>query len=93
MSIKKTASHGKQLNTAKDGMEEGSVILTGEGAGPHEWRMSYDEKEWTYLSASWSAKTTVTGIVSGTLCFFQNRMILTNDEKSEWSQSVRIRVK
>jgi hypothetical protein len=93
MSIKKSTPHGKQQNTAKDGVEEGSVILTGEGSGPHEWRMSYDEKEWIYLPASRSSKTTVTGLVPGTLCYFQNRMILANGEKSEWSQSVKFRVK
>lgn len=93
MSVKKPASHRKQQNTAEDGAAEGSVDLTAEGAGPHEWRMSTDEKDWTPLPASLTAKTTVTDLNYGTIYSFQNRRMLTNNEKSLWSQSVKIRIR
>jgi len=93
MSVKNYAIHGKQQNTAEDGVEEGTVDLTAEGAGPHEWRKSTDEKEWTPLPASRTSKTTAKDLISGVLYSFQNRMMLTNDEKTEWSQSVKIRVR
>ena len=92
MSSKYQGHHGKQQNTAKDGVEQGSVDLTAEGAGAHEWRISTDELSWTLLPSSWTAKTTVTDLTPGTVYSFQNRRMLPNNEKSEWSQSVKIRV-
>jgi hypothetical protein len=93
MSVKKNGYHGKQQNTAKDGPEEGTVILTAEGSGPHEWRESTDGVIWILLTASRTSKTSITGLTPGTVYFFQNRRILANSEISEWSQSVKIRAK
>jgi hypothetical protein len=93
MAAKDQAVHGKRQNTAKDGVESGSVDLTAEGAGPHEWRISTDEITWTLLPASLKAKTTVTGLTPGVTYYLQNRRMLPNDEKSEWSQSVKIMVR
>lgn len=90
MSAKNESVHGKQQNTAKDGVESGSVKLTGEGAGPHTWRISTDEKEWTLLKPSRKAKTTINGLKPGENYYFQNQRILPNDEECEWSQSVKI---
>jgi len=93
MSEKQQASHGKRKNTVNDGVESGSVELTAEGAGPHEWRISNDEITWTLLPATLIAKTIVTGLTAGVTYYFQNRMMLRNGEKSEWSQSVKIMVR
>ncbi len=93
MSSKDPAAPGKRQNTAKDGVETGSVDLTAEGAGPHEWRISTDVITWTFLPASLKAKTLVTGLTPGVTYYFQNRRMLPNDEKSEWSQSVKIMVR
>jgi len=68
------------------------VDLTGEGAGAHEWRISTEEINWTLLPASLIAKTTVPDLTPGTVYYFQNRRMLPNNEKTEWSQSVKIRV-
>jgi len=93
MSEKQQASHSRRKNTVKDGVESGSVDLTAEGAGPHEWRISTDEITWTFLPATLTAKTIVTGLRPGVTYYFQNRMMLPNGEKSEWSQSVKIMVR
>jgi len=93
MSIKKSTSHGKPQNTAKNGVEEGSVNLNAEGAGPHEWRMSLDEIMWTALPASITAKITVSSLTLGTVYYFQNRRMFAKNEKTEWSQSVKIMVR
>ncbi|MCX6238712.1 MAG: hypothetical protein NTY07_14305 [Bacteroidia bacterium] len=93
MSVKDISAHGKQKNTATDGVDEGSVVLTGEGAGAHEWRISTDEINWTLLPASLTSKTTITDLISGGIYYFQNRRMLRNDEKSEWSQSVKFRLR
>lgn len=93
MSVKKRRSHGPQQNSAENGNGDGIVHLTAEGPGPHEWRMSSDGNQWTPLPASMTTKTTVSELASGGVYYFQNRRMLTRDEKSEWSQSVKIRVK
>lgn len=93
MSVKMTTLRGKQQNTAEDGIEEGSVNLTAEGAGAHEWRYSLDGKEWMLLPSSFTSKTTVKGLTPGVLYLFQNRRMLTNDEVTEWSQSIQHRVR
>lgn len=93
MDIKKASTPQKHQNEAKDGIEEGSVDLVAIGTGPHEWRLSTDGNTWTPLPASRTAKTTVTNLTPGTVYYFQNRQMLTNDVKTEWSQSIKIRVK
>ena len=93
MSSKSQVLHGKQQNTAKDGVESGSVELTAEGAGHHQWRISTDEKTWTLLTSSRTASTIVRGLKPGAIYYFQNQRMLPNNEESEWSQSVKIMVR
>ena len=93
MSERQQASHGKLKNTVSDGVESGSVYLTGEGAGPHDWRISTDGETWTLLPSSRTAKTTVFRLTPGVTYYFQNRRMLPNDERGEWSQSVKIMVR
>jgi len=93
MSVKKPITHTGHQNTAEDGVDEGSVDLTAECAGVHEWRMSTDNESWTLLSASFTSRTTVSDLTPGLVYYFQNRRILPNQEKAEWSQSVKIRVR
>ena len=93
MSVRNLPSHGKQMNAAEDGIETGSIELTGEGAGAHEWRISTDDKTWIPLDASSNSKITVSDLESGTIYYFQNRKMLPKNQKSEWSQSIKIRIK
>jgi len=93
MSIKKANTHSNPRNTANDGVEEGRVELIGQGAGVHEWRMSVDDIEWTALPASMTRKTNVLNLTPGNVYYFQNRRMLRHDERTEWSQSVKIRVR
>ncbi len=93
MSSKAQALHGKRQNTAKDGVESGSVELTAEGAGHHQWRISTDELTWTLQSSSRTASTIVRGLKPGVIYYFQNQRMLPNNEESDWSQSVRIMVR
>jgi len=92
MSVKRATTHGKQKNSAVNGNEPGTVLLTGEGTGPHEWRMSTDRINWIPLPASRTSKTSVAGLTSSTKYYFQNRQMLTKGEKSEWSEAVSILV-
>ena len=90
MDVKQKANHQKQGNTAKNGSLPGTVILTGQGRGPHNWRMSTDEINWILLPASKGSKTRVSGLHSLEAYYFQNCQVLTNGETGDWSQSVKI---
>lgn len=79
-------------NTAEDGDEEGSVILTGQASGPHDWQISKDEINWLYLPSSLMSKTIERNLVSGTVYYFQNRRMLAKGKKGEWSASIKIRI-
>jgi len=93
MDIKNSATHGKQMSTAENGSEKGSVYLTGEGAGVHDWRMSLDGITWIQMTPSFSSKTTVSNLESNTDYYFQNRTVAAHNFYGEWSQSVLITVK
>ena len=93
MSVKMTNDRGKQQNTATNGIETGTVNLTAEGSGPHNWRYSTDEVEWTYLPGNRTSKLSAAGFTPGVLYSFQNQMALANDQKTEWSQSVKLRIR
>lgn len=92
LAVKKSAGRTKVVNTAEDGDEDGSVVLTGQASGPHDWRISTDELNWSYLPSSLMAKTIVRNLVSGTVYYFQNRRMLANSERGEWSASIKIRI-
>jgi len=93
MSVKNSATHGKQMSSAENGTEKGSVNLTGEGAGAHDWRMSLDGTTWIQMTPSFSSKTTFSNLQSNTDYYFQNRRMGANNFYGEWSQSVMITVK
>jgi hypothetical protein len=93
MSVKRTNNRGKQQNTATNGIETGTVNLTAEGSGPHNWRYSTDEIEWTYLPGNRTSKLSAAGFTPGVVYSFQNQMALANDQKTEWSQSVKLRIR
>jgi len=93
MSERQQSSHGKRKNTVKDGVESGSIDLTGEGAGHHDWRISTNGEMWTLLPSTPGGKTTVSGLTPGLTYYFQNHRVLPKDEKSEWSQSVKMMVR
>jgi len=93
MSEGQQTSHGKRKNTVTDGVESGSVYLTGEGAGHHDWRISTDGETWTLLTSTSGGTNTIRGLTPGLIYYFQNRRVLPKDRKSEWSQSVKIMVR
>ena len=93
MDVKGLSIRGIQQNTAQDGSEEGSVDLTAEGAGPHKWRMSLNDKDFTLLDPTMQAITTVKNLVLGIVHYFQNSRMLRNKKESKWSQSIKIRVR
>lgn len=90
MDVKNSGTHGKQQNTATNGIEKGSVDLTAEVAGVHSWRLSLDGINWTLSEPSFTSKQTIKNLASNTVYYFQNCWLGPNDVVSEWSQSVKI---
>jgi len=93
MDAKKKTRRKKRQNDAVNGEEEGSAWLTAEGTGPHEWRQSQDEKEWTMLPATRTSQTMVEDLTSGAVYYFQNRPIHSGNLVAEWSQSIKLRIR
>ena len=93
MDIKETTIPNKRKNAAYDGDEEGIVILTGEGPGAHDWRGSSDGKTWFNIPSTLTSKTEVRNLVSGQVYYFQNRRVLPNNVRTDWSQMVKFRLK
>lgn len=93
LAIKQTGTRKNMKNTATEGIEEGTVIAIGSATGPHEWRYSKDEKTWIALPSSRTVKNTIEKLPTGENIYIQNKPILAYNQKSEWSQSVKCRVK
>lgn len=92
MDVKRKTRRGKRQNDAVNGEEEGSVWLTAEGTGPHEWRMSMDQKEWTMLPPTRTSQNTVEDLTPGAVYYFQNKPILSGRSVAEWSQAIKLRI-
>lgn len=93
MFVKILSIRGKQRNAIEDGIEPGTVELTAEGAGMHSWRYSLDGEVWILESPSSDSTTTITGLTPGLVYYFQNQGILRNKQRTEWSQSLKHRVR
>ena len=93
LDFKKYSAHTKRGNSAENDTERGYVLLTGEGAGQHDWRYSEDEIQWHFTHSSRGASNRVGPFESGKEYSFQNRAVLTKGEFAEWSPSVKLRIK
>jgi len=92
MSVKRSTSHGKQKDSVTDGPVEGTVILKAVGRGPPDWRYGTDGIVWTTKSTR-IARTKIANLILGQLYLFQNRPILNDDQESDWSQIIKLRVR
>lgn len=93
MAVKNSATHGKQKNAAINGTEKGSVMLTGEGAGAHDWRMAIDGINWIAITPTFISKTIVYNLKSNIIYYFQNRTVGAKNHYGEWCQSIMLLVK
>jgi hypothetical protein len=91
--VKHVTTRQKNKNSAVDGPEEGEVILIGAGRGPHNWRVSKDQINWTILLASKTGLKNSKGHTPDEVLYFQNSLLVDEDKSPVWSESVRIRIK
>jgi hypothetical protein len=90
--VKSTGIKQKQGNTVKNTAISGTVALTADGAGAHEWQQSKDQITSISLPATSKANTTVSGLKPGDVWYFRSRKIAKKDEFFDWSPWIRIMV-
>jgi hypothetical protein len=93
-SIRKSVSHPKSAIKVETGTVPGSVKLLAKAVdkrASYEWQYSTDQKTWTNAPSSLQAKTTITGLTSGTTYYFRFRGV-TKAGEGAFSQVVQILV-
>ena len=93
MKVKKQGEINKQDFEARHGEVSGSVKLIAKGAGTshaaHDWQISLNSTDWTFLTTTLQADTMATGLTVGSKVFFRHRTILA-DGPTDWSQDEEI---
>ncbi len=85
MEVKKDGGRSAPDNDVEDGQEIGTVVLTGKGAGAHQWQQSPDQGiTIVNLDPTMVANITVKGLVPGQKVWFRNRQVLRKGEYGDW---------
>jgi hypothetical protein len=95
MNVRKKAARLKAPLDARHGGISGTVLLLAKALAArasYQWSWSMDGKSWTLLPATLKARTTVSGLTVGALCYFRVRGV-TKTGEGDWSQTVALLVK
>lgn len=84
-------SHKKQ-NAAHNTEVLGTVALTADGTGPHEWEMSKDMVTIINLPATTTAQTQVTGLNTGDVWYFRMRKVNGKKKTYNWCAWIMLKV-
>ena len=86
--------HGRPFrqNAAFNTVIPGTVILTGDGRGSHEWEKSLDMITSIHLPPTTISKAIITDAVPGTVCYFRTKKFDTNRKTYNWSPWIRLAV-
>jgi hypothetical protein len=90
--VKGTSVKQKQQNAAKNSEVSGTVILTAEGTGAHEWQQSKDQVNIIHLPSTSRANTALSGLTPGEVWYFRNRKIANKNGQFNWSAWQRVMV-
>lgn len=93
MLVRKVTKANKAPLAAKHGAVSGSVLLVALAvlhAKAYYWAWSLDQKSWTSAADTTKAKTTIAGLVPGTLVHFRCRALATKTGTTDWSQIVSL---
>lgn len=95
MFVKTFTKPSKAELDVRQGATLGAVQLIAKAVAPNAvyyWQWSTDQASWTSAPETMTAKTTISGLVAGTVYFFRFRA-LTRSGATEWSQVVSFLVK
>ncbi len=90
--VKTIHTKQKQHNDAQNTQVVGTVLLTGDGGGHHEWQMSKDKITITDLPPTSTAHTLVTGLHTGDVWYFRTRKINTAKTTYNWCAWIELTV-
>ena len=86
--VKEVSVRQKQQFKAEDGPEAHSVLLYGDGAGPHNWRTSLDGQTWVVLLGSKNARKILRNLTPKTYYYFQSSPMMNDGEEGVWSDTI-----
>lgn len=82
----------KQINDAMNTQISGTVLLTSDTPGHHEWEQSKDMVTIIHLPATSTSHTLVSGLTPGDVWWFRNKRVDTKKATHNWSPWVRLQV-
>ena len=84
-------THKKQ-NAAFNTEVLGTVTLTADGTGHHEWQMSKDQINITNLPATTTAQTQVHELNTGDVWYFRNRKVSSKKTTYNWCMWIQLKI-
>lgn len=88
--VKTSKPKEKQTNDAVNTEITGTVLLTADAAGHHEWQMSKDMITIIPLPGTDTSKTYVHGLNPGDVWYFRNHKVNTKKATYNWSPWVKV---
>jgi hypothetical protein len=88
--VKKAKTAVKKINGAFNTQVLGTVLVTSDAAGHHEWQMSKDQVAITNLPATSTSHTTVANLTTGDVWYFRNRKVNTKKTTYNWCQWIKL---
>ncbi len=88
--VRATRAAVKHVNDAINTEISGTVLLTADAAGHHEWQMSKDMITIITLPSTDTAKTFVNGLNPGDVWYFRNHKVNTKKATYNWSPWVKL---
>ena len=83
-------SQSKRQNEALNTEVLGTVLLTADSAGHHEWQMSKDMVTLVNLPATTTSTTQVENLNQGDVWYFRNRKVNTKKTTHNWSAWIKL---
>jgi|GEM_PF-739149 len=90
--VKKSTIRQKRQNAAINTQIVGTIMLTADGTGHHEWQMSKDKISITNLPATSTSHTLVTGLKPGDVWYFRNHKVNTNKTIFNWTPWIELTI-
>ena len=88
--VKQAKATAKKINGAFNTQILGTVLLTADASGHHEWEMSKDQVTITNLPATSTSHTTVANLTTGDVWYFRNRKVNTKKTTYNWCQWIKL---
>ena len=87
-------THGgqKRQNAAYNTQIPGTVMLTADGGGMHQWEMSKDQVNITTLPPTRKSKTMVPGLTPGDVWYFRNKKVDTAKKSYNWCAWIQLKI-